>query len=473
MQDLPDHVWSLIFDHLEYPIRESNFSHEIKYTHHGSGIEALNRLCQTSSRFLPLAQRVLYRSLPFISPANQKRLLDTLHKHTHLRELVQYIFMGDGIMSRNEFVKLIIPYYSETLERASFVPDGLEAAIKGVPEGEEWQDSVTDIWFAYCAILLPNLRLIDYETRNFDEHFPAIIRNAAKRRTEASVAPREATLASQPQPGSVASLPPSQPLSKLREFRISNQDTEFAVRLGGIQELFLLPELQIFRGCAVELKTKLARQTPRPISTLRHAYLDNSLAEAAGVGDLLRTCPDLQTLSIYWGSATVGDSELNFDHFGKVLREHGQNLETLDLDCTECFSYEGGEWNGKIGDLTPLKRLKYLTLPLDIMLGSEDELSGMDNIGDSDDEGGENVETVPITKDSLEPLLPESLEKLRFYSGYDEADWVRDSIQGVLSSQRLNQLKRLQFDLGVTLDVGWDKTGWLSKRAAGHKLFYR
>ncbi|KAL0935177.1 uncharacterized protein CTRU02_209768 [Colletotrichum truncatum] len=454
MLDLPDHVWSLVFSQLEYPIREATFSSECQWSEPDtSGLTTLSRLCQTSSRFLRLARRVLYRSLPLDNWRIHKRLLSTLHQHSYLTEYVENVVLGEGVFSRDEMASLLQPYYSKTLQQPSSKPGSLEAALREFLDGPEWPEGGPDIWFTHCANLLPNLKLLQYATRSFDELFPAIIRQAAE-----------------PEPKELV------PLSKIVEFRISNQDTELAVRLQYIQELFLLPQLEIFRGCAVDLNTTLAapgqtpEQQPRQSNSLRHAYFTDSLAEADGICDILRTCPSLQTFSMTWGSATVGDSYLNFDLIGKALREHGTSLEVLVLNCQECLWYDIGETQGKLGDLQALKHLKHLSLPEAILLGSEDELSGMDKVGDDEeDEDGED----PITADSLEPLLPESLESLRFYSCYDEEAWVRNSIQGVLSSERLNRLKKLQLDDAADTGIEWDLTGWQSKKVSGHLILSR
>ncbi|KAF4875387.1 hypothetical protein CGCSCA1_v005444 [Colletotrichum siamense] len=483
MVHFPDEVWTLILGQLEFDTRGPDYTNE---NEPGSeGLAALSRLCRTSSRFLRLARPFLYRSLPLSNWRLHKHLLHTLHQNPHLARSVENVTLGEGVFSRDDITSLLLPYYSEASPQSDPRSAAIDAALRVVADGEEWQEGVPDLWFAHCATILPNLKSLEYATRSFDTLFPEIITRAASQGVNGPVVDgegphtvvQETPLASQTQQDTTSATmsQSSLPLAKLEEFRIRNQDTELAVRLINYQDLFLLPQLQTFRGWAVDLDTSLAAsaQTPRRLSSLRYAHFIDSLAEADGICDLLRTCPSLETLEITWGSSLVGDSTLDFDHIGRVLREHGAGLVELDLDCRECFSFEEAEWSGKIGDLRGLQRLKHLSVPQPIMLGKEDDLlPSLSNVGDSDEEE-ETADEAPISEDSLESLLPESLETLRFYSVYDENDWVQKSVQGVLSSQRLKQLEEVQLDDCWRFNVKWDKTGWRSKKNSGKLIFYK
>ncbi|KAF4852042.1 hypothetical protein CGCSCA4_v003141 [Colletotrichum siamense] len=468
MVHFPDEVWTLILGQLEFDTRGPDYTDE---NEPGSeGLAALSRLCRTSSRFLRLARPFLYRSLPLSNWRLHKHLLRTLHQNPQLARSVESVTLGEGVFSRDDITSLLLPYYSEASPQSDPRSAAIDAALRVVADGEEWQEGVPDLWFAHCATILPNLKSLEYATRSFDTLFPEIITRAASQGVNGPVVDgegphtvvQETPSALQTQQDAISATPSqlSLPLAKLEEFRIRNQDTELAVRLINYQDLFLLPQLQTFRGWAVDLDTSLAAnaQTPRRLSSLRYAHFIDSLAEADGICDLLRTCPSLETLEITWGSSLVGDSTLDFDHIGRVLREHGAGLVELDLDCRECFSFEEAEWSGKIGDLRGLQRLKHLSVPEPILLGKEDDLlPSLSDVGDSDEEE-ETADEAPISEDSLESLLPEYLETLRFYSVYDENDWVQKSIQGVLSSQRLKQLVEVQLDDCWRFNVKWDKT---------------
>ncbi|OHE94808.1 hypothetical protein CORC01_09915 [Colletotrichum orchidophilum] len=493
MRDLPNEVWLHIFSQFEFSSGPSLLAVQFGVGECDgepgiNGLAVLSRICRTSSRFLGLAQPILYRTLPLADHKARAKLLSTLQQYPHLAQHARNVALGDGIFSRDEFTSLVLPHYSGTLRTPSSSPEGLEAEIRGLLDGPEWPEGVPDMWFAHCAALLPNLKVLAYATRNYDRFFPAMIsqaanlvaRGAVDDAQDADTASRESSLAprSQRDSGWTSALP--QPLSKLEEFCIANEDTELTVSLKNIQELFLLPRLRTFRGWAVALNTNLARearaseqqQQPQQRSSLRHAHLKYSLANAEGICDLLSTCPLLQTLEISWGSSTVGDSDLDFDQIGRALREHAASLEFLDLDPLSCFSYEYGYWTGNIGNLRPLRRLKHLSLPENILLGSEDTPVSSDD--EEDDDDGENAAGAdPGSFDGLESLLPESLESLRLHIWRGEDEWVRKTVQGVLASGRLTRLEKVQLDGVATLDVIWDKTGWRCKKSSHRLVFYR
>lgn len=473
MRDLPDHVWSYVFGQFEYPAGKSSFATEVQFDGPGAeGLATLSRLCRTSSRFLRLARRVLYRSLPLANWKIRNRLLSTLHRHPNLAQYVEKVDLGEGVFSRDEITSLLLPHYNDNGDGAQSRPDGLESFLRGLLDGPEWPDAVPDVWFAHCATILPNLKLLEYATRNEGTFLQAVIRQAAVGAEASGPGRGPQSLTEEPRRHSPSQL--HQPLSRLEEFRISNQDTEFAVRLQSIQQVFFLPRLKTFRGWAVDLDTTMAAaDASQRQGALRHAYFEYSLAEADGISDLLRTCPFLQTLKISWGSGTVGDSYLNFDDIGTVLREHGTGLEVLDLDCRECISYDMGESEGSLGSLGSLQRLKHLALPEAILLGDEDLLGGMDKVGDGSDDASNDAEADPISTESLERLLPDGLETLRLYSGYDEEAWVRDSVQGVLTSRRLGRLNKVRLDFATEVDEEWDLDGWGSESGVDHCVFHR
>ncbi|EQB53384.1 hypothetical protein CGLO_06897 [Colletotrichum gloeosporioides Cg-14] len=292
MVHFPDEVWTLIFGQLEFDTRGPDYTYE---NEPGSeGLAALSRLCRTSSRFLRLARPFLYRSLPLSDWKLHKHLLHTLHQNPHLAESVEYVTLGEGVFNRDEITSLLLPYYSETSPQSNQRSAAIDAALRVVADGEEWPEGVPDLWFAHCATLLPNLKSLEYATRSFDTLFPEIITRTANdggngpiadgQRPDTAV--QETPSASQTQQDTTSATPSqsSLPLAKLEEFRIRNQDTELAVRLINYQDLFLLPQLQTFRGWAVDLDTSLAAsaQTPRRLSSLRYAHFIDSLAEADG-----------------------------------------------------------------------------------------------------------------------------------------------------------------------------------------------
>ncbi|KAK8074565.1 hypothetical protein PG997_009228 [Apiospora hydei] len=107
------------------------------------------------------------------------------------------------------------------------------------------------------------------------------------------------------------------------------------------------------------------------------------------------------------------------------------------------------EWSGSIGSLKSLWHLKPLSLPLDILMGSEDELRELEDLSESDEDedgDGDGVARKADPTGCLGELLPKPLESLHLYRGYEEVEWVRKCIQRVLSSRRLSSLNHVQLD---------------------------
>lgn len=253
-------------------------------------------------------------------------------------------------------------------------------------------------------------------------------------------------------------------------------ETEGALRMQRFEEVLLLPRLKRLYGQCVELNTDLAARTAQQSRSLTHVALVHSLAEAAGILDLLRTCPLLQSLRINWGDSTVGDVTIEWDEIGHALREHGSSLEVLDLDCRDCLSYTMDGCSGKIGPLRGLRLLQHLSLPQDILLGDEDLLSGLDHLGSSDDDeydDGHGTRAEPARTVSLEPLLPNFLKSLHLYSCYEEEGWVSKCVQGLLSSQRLVSLCDIEIDGASELSLPLDETVWERVVTKTHLGFHR
>lgn len=473
MRYLSDEVWSNVFEALHYSLEVSDF---VRRGYWGGaeleGLTALSRLCRTSSRFRRLAQPALYRTLPAGHWKIRDSLAATLRRHSQLAQYVVNIDLGDGMLSRDEFAALVSPPSLGVIQQYPWIPETCRPQLQDPSDASDYSAQLADAWFTVYVSVLPNLELLELTMRNGCRLLLSLVREVAKQNAwQLSLDAQDAN-AQGSQSQSVETLETdstlmrpnlsSRPLSRLEELRVTYYDTEYALQLAPIQDLFLLPQLTTFRGYAVDLDTTfttVGNNNVSPHSKLRHVYLEASLADADGIRNLLRACPCLETLSIHWGDATIGVSMLDFELIGNALRECGTNLETFDLDCRSCLAYTSGDWSGKIGDIQSLERLKNLSLPQDVLLGSEDELLKMDNVGDDSDSDGEEAE-FDLESVSLEPLLPDSLETLRLYSCFDDKQWVQSGIQGVLVTERLAQLKRLQLDIEATLSLNVDEAGW-------------
>ncbi|KAH9827635.1 hypothetical protein Tdes44962_MAKER00361 [Teratosphaeria destructans] len=139
---------------------------------------------------------------------------------------------------------------------------------------------------------------------------------------------------------------------------------------------------------------------PGPLN-LRQAYFEESLLDAIDFECFMSACPQLETLSVHWGQAVVGDSEIDWTGIGAALRQHGKALRTLTLKPEEAFCLDGlDDAPGPLGDLTALESLRMLSLPRDVRVRHPEHL---------DD-------------DWLANRLPVSLKTLRLTGGADDED---------------------------------------------------
>ncbi|KAK8123049.1 hypothetical protein PG984_011719 [Apiospora sp. TS-2023a] len=469
MQGFPDLVWLIIIDQLRLPF---HWHEQFDYGPYRpqselDGLAALARLCRTSSRLRAIAERALYSGLPLTESRLRARIFATIRQNPRILHHVQAAELGDAYMTRDEFAALTLP--PNTHENQQAWPEtGMHRSvadqIRAMRDLPDLSEEFADAWPAYTIVLMPNLKKLDITMTNTMAILPSVFREAAQYGKYIS--------GSQVDPSALQ----LRPLSQLEEIVVRRvSETKGAVRMQLFEDVLLLPRLKKIYGQCVDLNTNLAARTARQSSSLIHVVLMQSLVEAAGLLDLLRTCPLLQTLKIHWGESTVGDVTLEWDGIGHALREYGSNLEVLDLDCRECLTYDMGEWSGRIGTLRALRRLKHLSLPQDVLVGNEDALSGLDNLGDSDEDEGQSHDGASESDVSLEPLLPDSLERLRLYSCYEEEEWASKSVQGLLSSQRLVSLRDIKIDgaVEVELSLSCNETGWEHQINKAHVAFHR
>ncbi|KAK8071661.1 hypothetical protein PG996_005009 [Apiospora saccharicola] len=418
MQSLPDIVWANIVDQLRLSFNWYDHIDCGPYRQQSEldGLAALAHLCRTASRLRAIAERAMYSGLPLADTRLRARIFATIRQNPRLLHHVQAAELGDAYMTRDEFVALTLPPNTHGNQQAwpeTRIHPSVAEQIGAMRDLPDFSEEFADTWPAYTIALMPNLKKLDITMTNTMAVLPSVFREAAQHSKDIS--------GSQVDPSALH----SRPLSQLEEIVIRRvSETKGAVRMQLFEDVLLLPRLKNIYGQCVDLNTNLAARTARQSSSLIHDVLMQSLVEAAGISDLLRTCPLLQTLRIHWGESTVGDVTLEWDGFGHALREYGSNLEVLDLDCRECLTYDMDEWSGNIGTLRELRRLKHLSLPQDVLVGNGDALSGLDNLGDSDEDEGQIHDGASESDVSLEPLLPESLEGLRLYSCYEEEESV-------------------------------------------------
>nr|POE65099.1 hypothetical protein CFP56_34767 [Quercus suber] len=225
-------------------------------------------------------------------------------------------------------------------------------------------------------------------------------------------------------------------LPRLRELRVRHWDTEGAVGIYRIAEIMGKSSLDVFRGDMINI-TNLDLGPGfyvRPWS-LRCIVLTNSLVDSSGVTELLQCCPELESLSIEWGSATVGaDYDIFLNEFGEAFRKYGQNLQSIDLDVRRSFrmDHEDNTNTHPIASLTALTRLTRLAVPQLALMKLRDDAS--------DEEGFE----LPVLAD----ILPPSLRTLSIYkcNRRYENQKLDDLLLDLISSKRFHRMRTIRIE---------------------------
>ncbi|KAF2768051.1 hypothetical protein EJ03DRAFT_135716 [Teratosphaeria nubilosa] len=311
--------------------------------------KACNRAARASLHYtLDIREARSSRLRPFLS---------TIIQHPDAVALLHELYT-DGIQTERD------------LERGhakpSALPAGFLASCKAVVEGlavstqlqkrvaSGLEKGLQDAELALLLCLCPNLRLWDLvAVHRFDETIcMAVIREALQ----------------------IRRLSASMPLQHLCEAKVSHWDTEGAANMTEVQPILALPAFRTFQGHMVACDQETPLTSPGPLK-LRHAYFQESILNAIDFECLLSACPHLETLSVHWGSAVVGRSEIDWIGIGAALRRHGKALRNLTLKPEEAFCSEGLEdVPGPLGDLTALESLRMLSLPLDVLVRQPKDL---------------------------------------------------------------------------------------------------
>ncbi|KAK8043439.1 hypothetical protein PG993_005869 [Apiospora rasikravindrae] len=257
-------------------------------------------------------------------------------------------------MTRDEFVGLALHLATNTHEtqRQGPVPvlqESLVSRMGPMRDLPDFSEEFADAWPAYAIVLVPNLKYLDITMSNDITLLPSVILEATKCDGERREPQGDSSTTRHHPLQDAAGTPSSpsvaeRPLSQLEGIIVRRvYEVKGALRMQLIEELLLLPRLKKIYGFHVDFNTSLSTRTSRTSSSLVHVDVRDAVADAAGILDILRTCPLLQTLRIQWGDSMVGDSELEWNAVGRALKENGPNLEVLDLNCQYYLDYEMGD----------------------------------------------------------------------------------------------------------------------------------
>ncbi|KAI4593833.1 hypothetical protein KJ359_008874 [Pestalotiopsis sp. 9143b] len=402
LESLPDEMLMHIFSYLRVPESSSGYEHRTSFYQLAS---FLRGLCLVSKRLRPIAQRLLHYSIPSLRETQRYLLLRTLVECPDLANSVRAIDLGETYNSASEIQDLF-----ELARPRLNISDNLAEKIIGDAEEEEIGSD-----YSFILLLVPNIERLDLACwYGMDLTMHDLIKGTRDSSNGAAV-----------------------PLGRLREIWLRHGDTEGCTTLEPLG-LLALPTLRTLRGHALEWTTELQPEIDpeteetddekqyAPRLALEHIDLKWSLCNEESLENMISRCPDLKTLRIEWGSATVGvDDDLNFDGIGHVLREFGGKLEELMLDCRRAFMYEDlGEATFEIGSLRELSRLRTLVLPHNILVG----------------QGKDTADRKPL---KLQDVLPTSLETLRLFEVHHDERALDDQLYEMITSKKWDNLRKV------------------------------
>lgn len=387
MPVFPEEVLQLVFEQLRSPQDKAD------YRGHEEFITTICAICLTSKQCLRLARPILYRNVHFMagpSPGKWiRKFSQTVVQHSQLARLVQEISFDDwGLRSQDDIDNGTSPNpthpppsslrstYAEALGSLAPYYPGLINEIElvdAIMTGAE--DALIACILTQCSNLERLSLLIPH---GFEESWTHSILKCAgitqrwqqDNSTEVS----------------------AKALPHLKEFQTQHWDTENATWITQISNVLRIPSLRKYHGFAVDVSigSHPFQGHPDPMRpfNIETIQLQYSLADADGISNLLRCCPNLQHLSIEFGPSTVGDLDLDFDDFGNALRAHGKKLKSLALDIGESDFNDLHEERGiaPLGDMRSLEELEVLKVPDVTLWGEEDEddaeLEGMNELVD-------------------------------------------------------------------------------------------
>ncbi|KAK3626038.1 hypothetical protein LTR56_020050 [Elasticomyces elasticus] len=212
-------------------------------------------------------------------------------------------------------------------------------------------------------------------------------------------------------------------LPQLSEVRTVSEGRESA--LDRLLDVLQLPALRTFRArkvsCEVHSTDALAN-IKVPLG-LKHVFLEDSNADAIGIGRLLAVAPGLRTLSVYWESQD--GLLLHSGSLGQALCAHGKNLETVRLGSVDPDEDTSG-MHAPLGDLREMASLRHLALPYAVLCSDEDAGGWFER-----------------SHDYLVRVLPHSLRSLDI----EHAEWSKEMTEALASVQHEGVVVRNHLDL--------------------------
>lgn len=423
MVQLPEEILPLIFSHFRITA-DPRFRRDDRIK-----LETLVNLSFASKTFNRVASCILYSTLDVQTHAKLRMAMKTIMRRPNTAKLVQSVHLSawetksDLEMRNGQPLPAEDDLRTQMRDAANSVhlPEDLREQLRdGISEG------VPDAEVALLFCLCTNLRLLHFIT-------PMSI--------SASLAMRVLQEKPEDQAGEK-----ERPLGHLHEVNVEHWDTEGSTNLTDIAKLLQQPTLEIFRGQKLAC-TEETTFPPELCLSLKRIHLNWSLVDASGLEKLLTACPELETLTIQWGGATVGMSRIEYGRMSQSLRNHGKGLKTLRLRPENAESCDSSfDTASPLGSLRDLKSLRILAVPCNALIG--------------------DAAARQLQPQWLVDTLPENLRTLRITDADDEDDEAEAfdaQLMELLRDERFKELSTIRVNRSAAFtfaddleEAGWD-----------------
>ena len=434
--DLPEELLGLIIEsaagHQQLAPNEDCWQH----------VQMLRSLCMTSKKLRRLAEPVLYRFIvwPAGKPGSAcrvRRLLRTIIARPDLRNCILDVHIGVDQYTQAEDKETACQDLRDVDWKAYRTALGELFTLGGygIKHRELLQHLRDGQGYASWTLLLTSCKKI----RRIDlQLWPGWEESSIGRILQAAGTFNTQNLAS----GFVA---PYHLLPELKEYTLTHGAPEGCTLMEDVQNLLCHATLCTLRGRSLSLQEDELREFLVRRTNLRTIELTNSLLDAAGFASLLGVCTKLESLSVHWGSLTVGDCIIEWHSIGDALRQFGPRLIKLRLEPNDAFQFDEASFNTShrpLGDLTPLSMLQILQVPAMCLVGldlPQVQGSGAFEVND---------------------LLPRSLQEIDILDFRGGCTLSEQQVLSMTSSTRLGNLEkivlgRMNIDSQAIESQGW------------------
>ncbi|KAM6532737.1 hypothetical protein FALCPG4_005789 [Fusarium falciforme] len=406
----------------------------------------LSNICKASKQLKAVAQPLLYRFLlTFPYHRGVDKTLGSMSNNPQLGELVEDFDLRYTLDTlrwdsrHGEWFGKARPYLKLPPELADEIESVLCTVLNHYTM--EARDALTAFWLS----LMPNLKKLSLSMMDETELTSALLKHAVESTEKTSIGTR--------------------PLSSLQEvsFTQAPYKNEQSIYITAIESLFKLPSLKTLRTSNVhwiQPDNGEAFVLPTTTCSLEHLDSRSSKMPPETVKSVLMGCKELRTLKLGIGlESSPNVFPVSYD-LGKILRDHGQNLERVSLSFHfTSTDRENGEWltgeeymTRKIGDLRCLSKLKHFGLNLPAF-------------GEHMYQWRRPNGPFPPLMDLAE-MLPRSLESLVLRCGFCDKQALVENLNSLFAAKEMfPNLWCVVLSSEIKLERDLIDLGWASKTA--------